>query len=107
MNVLFIYPEFPVTHWNFKHVLKLISKKATEPPLGLMTVSSLLPKDWNRKLIDMNVSKLKNRDLIWADLVFLSGMIVQKASFIETAERCSKLGVKVISGRTDGNAESS
>ena len=98
MNVLFIYPEFPVTHWNFKHVLKLISKKATEPPLGLMTVSSLLPKDWNRKLIDMNVSKLKNRDLIWADLVFLSGMIVQKASFIETAERCSKLGVKVIAG---------
>ena len=98
MNVLFVYPEFPVTHWNFKHILKLISKKATEPPLGLLTVSSLLPEDWNKKLIDMNVSKLKEKDLKQADIVFISGMIIQKASFTETAERCLKLGVKTVAG---------
>ena len=98
MNVLLIYPEFPVTHWNFKHILKLISKKATEPPLGLLTVSSLLPEEWNKKLIDMNVSKLKEKDLKQADIVFISGMIIQKASFTETAERCLKLGVKTVAG---------
>ena len=98
MNALLIYPEFPETHWNFKHVLKLISKRATEPPLGLLTVSSFLPGTWNRKLIDMNVSKLHNKDIQWADLVFISGMDIQKSSFKNVLKRCSSFGTRIIAG---------
>ncbi len=98
MKILFVYPEFPVTHWNFKHVLRLISKKATEPPLGLITVSAMLPEDWERKLVDMNIGKLKDNDIKWADMVFISGMIIQKKSFDQTVERCKNLGVRVVAG---------
>ena len=98
MNALLIYPEFPATYWNFKYILKLISRKATEPPLGLLTVSSLLPESWNKKLIDMNVSKLKDRDIKWADLVFISGIDIQKNSFKYALKRCHRLGVKIVAG---------
>jgi hypothetical protein len=43
MNILLIYPESPDTFWSFKHALKFISKKSVNPPLGLMTIASMLP----------------------------------------------------------------
>jgi len=98
MKILLIYPEFPVTYWSFKHVLKLISKRATEPPLGLITVSSMLPEKWEKRLVDMNIRKLRDRDLLWADMVFISGMSVQRASFEAAVLRCNALGVKVVAG---------
>jgi hypothetical protein len=38
MKVLLLYPEFPDTFWSFKHALKFIYKKASLPPLGLLTM---------------------------------------------------------------------
>ncbi len=80
MKILFVYPEFPDTFWSFKHALKFIHKKASSPPLGLLTVASLLPQRWEKRLVDMNVEKLKQKDLDWADFVFLSAMTVQRKS---------------------------
>ena len=48
MNVLLIHPEFPDTFWSFKYALKFIRKRAASPPLGLLTVSALLPKTWQQ-----------------------------------------------------------
>ncbi len=98
MNILLIYPEYPDTFWSFKHALKFISKKALNFPLGIITVASLLPDDWNRKLIDLNVSKLKERDIIWADYVMISAMSIQLASVKEIVERCKHLSTKIIAG---------
>ena len=55
MRILMIYPEFPDTFWSFKHALKFINRKINNPPLGLMTISALLPKDWEKRLIDTNI----------------------------------------------------
>ena len=71
MKALLISPEFPDTFWGFKHALRFIQKKAAYPPLGLMTVGAMLPKEWSKRLIDLNVTKLREDDLAWADLVFL------------------------------------
>jgi len=98
MKILFIYPKYPDTFWSFKHALKFISKKASFPPLGILTVASMLPKEWEKKLIDMNVSVLNEDDLKWADYVLISAMIVQKKSAREVIRRCKKLGVKVVAG---------
>ena len=67
MNILMIYPRYPVTFWSFKYILKYISKKAAFPPLGLLTVAAMLPKEWNLQLVDLNIQKLKQKDLEWAD----------------------------------------
>ena len=98
MKILFVYPKYPDTFWSFKYALKFISKKASFPPLGLLTVASMLPEEWEKKLIDMNVSALTEEDLEWADYVFISAMVVQKKSVIEVMRRCKKLGIKVVAG---------
>ena len=98
MNILMLYPEFPDTFWSFKHALSFVGKKASFPPLGLITVAAMLPRDWNRKLIDLNVRKLTEKDLAWADYAFISGMTVQKESAKKLIRRCKSAGLKVVAG---------
>jgi radical SAM superfamily enzyme YgiQ (UPF0313 family) len=98
MKILHVYPKYPETFWSFKYALKFISKKATYPPLGLMTVSAMLPAEWEQRLVDMNVKPLKDADLQWADYVYLSAMSIQKESAKEVISRCQAHGVKVVAG---------
>lgn len=98
LNALLIYPEFPDTFWNFKHSLKFLGKRAAQPPLGLMTVAALLPAAWNKRLVDTNVERLRDRDLAWADVVLLSGMHIQKDSLIAIVERCQERGLRTVVG---------
>ena len=58
MRILLIYPEFPDTFWSFKHALQFIRKRASLPPLGLLTVAAMLPAGWEKRLVDLNVRKL-------------------------------------------------
>jgi radical SAM superfamily enzyme YgiQ (UPF0313 family) len=98
MNVLLVYPQYPDSFWSFKHVMKFISKKATVPPLGLITVSAMLPKTWKKKLVDLNVSVIQTIDLIWADYVFISAMHIQRESVTKIIDLCLKHEVKIIAG---------
>ncbi len=93
-----VYPHYPDTFWSFKHALRFISKKASYPPLGLLTVAAMLPREWQKKLLDMNVSALSDEDLKWADYVFISAMVVQKDSVREVIRRCKKSNVKTVAG---------
>jgi len=98
MKVLLVYPEYPDTFWSFKHVLSFVSKKAAFPPLGLLTIAAMLPPEWEKKLVDANVSKLMDEQILWADMVFISAMIVQKENAAEIIQRCKSLGRKVVAG---------
>lgn len=98
MNIILLYPEFPDTFWSFKHALSFTSKRASFPPLGLLTVASLLPAEWNTRLVDLNVDKLRDTDLAWADVAFISGMIVQKDSAHRLVERCKASGLTIVGG---------
>ena len=98
MNALLIYPEWPDTYWSFKHVLPFHGKRAAYAPLGLLTVASLLPQHWRKKLIDMNVQALSEADLKWADVALLSGMLVHKRDLISLLERCRARGLRTVVG---------
>ena len=98
MKVLLVYPSTPETFWSFKHVLRFVSKRAAFPPLGLLTVAATLPAEWQVKLVDMNVARLTDEDLRWADYVMLSAMIVHKASVAEIVTRCRRCGTPIIAG---------
>jgi hypothetical protein len=80
VKALPIYPEFPDTFWSFRYALKFINRKASSPPLGLLTVAAMLPEAWDIKLVDMNVESLYDDDLRWAELVLVGAMSVQKES---------------------------
>jgi radical SAM superfamily enzyme YgiQ (UPF0313 family) len=98
MKVLLVYPEFPETYWSFRHALKFEGKSSPFPPLGLLTVSAMLPDAWERRLVDMNVRKLRDSDIEWADIVFASAMIVQKDSLEQVIERSRARGKRIVLG---------
>ena len=98
MKVLLINPEFPDTYWSFRHALPFEGKRCAFPPLGLLTVSALLPDTWERRLIDLNVQPLKEADIEWADMVFATAMLVQKESLREIAKKCKARGKRVVLG---------
>jgi radical SAM superfamily enzyme YgiQ (UPF0313 family) len=98
MNIILIYPESPDTFWGFKHALKFIRKRAYSPPLGLLTVAAMLPPEWSKRLVDASVTKLRDKDLEWADYAFISGMTVQRESARRIITQCKEAGLKVIAG---------
>jgi len=98
MNILLVYPKYPNTFWSFKHALRFIAKKALHPPLGLLTVAAMLPKEWEKRLVDMNTDAVQDRDLSWADYVFIGGMAIQRASAKELIARCKEAHVRTVGG---------
>ena len=98
MKALFIYPEFPETFWTLRHAIKFLGVKAGSPPLALLTVAAMMPEEWDKRLVDLNVEPLTEAHLAWADLAFLSAMTVQTSSADEIIRRCRAAGVKVCAG---------
>ncbi len=98
MKILLVYPRYPDTFWSFKHALKFISKAASFPPLGLLTIAAMLPKEWQLKLVNMSVTSLTDADIRWADYVFVSAMVTQRSSAKEVIAHCRKLGTKIVAG---------
>ena len=106
MKILLVFPKIPTTFWSFHNALRFISKKSSEPPLGLLTLAAMLPNTWDKKLVDMNVSSLLDEHIQWADYVFLTGMNVQRTSFKDVVLKCNQLDTPVVAGgpmvTTDG-----
>jgi radical SAM superfamily enzyme YgiQ (UPF0313 family) len=98
MNILLVYPEFPDTFWSFKHALKFVLKKSSSPPLGLLTVAAMLPATWEKRLVDMNVRKLRPADLAWADMVLISAMTVQRDSVLDILPNIKASGKTIVAG---------
>jgi len=98
MKVLLVNPAFPDTYWSFRHALPFEGKRSVFPPLGLLTVSGLIPKSYERRLVDLEIESLKTSQIDWADMVFITGMLAQKKSLHEVVERCRKRGKRIVLG---------
>jgi len=98
VNALLIYPECPETFWSFRHALRLVRKKSAQPPLGLLTVAAMLPAEWSLRLVDLNVTRLTDEDLEWAECALVSGMIVQRDTAHRVIARCKEAGLTVVAG---------
>ena len=98
MKALLVYPECPSTFWSFRWALRFVLRKAAQPPLGLLTVAAMLPREWDKRLVDMNVERLTDRDLAWADFVIVSAMSIQRDSAREVISRAKAAGVRVVAG---------
>jgi radical SAM superfamily enzyme YgiQ (UPF0313 family) len=98
MKVLLVNPEFPDTYWSFRHALPFEGKRCAFPPLGLLTVSALLPASWERRLVDLNIEKLRTSDIEWADMVMATAMLVQEDSLRDVVRRAKASGKRVVIG---------
>ena len=98
MRVLLVNPDFPDSYWSGKHALSIAKRRSLLPPLGLITVAAMLPRDWEMRLVDLSIEDLSDNQILWADVVMLSGMIVQRESLHEVLGRCKALGVRTMVG---------
>jgi len=78
-----IYPQFPEENfWNSKPIVKLFAHRvAVMPPLGLLTIASYLPPDFEVRIADRNISEESEADWEWADVIFFSVMLIQVDDF--------------------------
>ncbi|THB81439.1 MAG: B12-binding domain-containing radical SAM protein, partial [Desulfobacteraceae bacterium] len=98
MKILLVYPKFPDTFWSFNYAVGFIGKKAAFPPLGLLSVAALLPEQWSKRLVDENVQHLTDADILWADMVFIGAMAVQRKSAGRVIEHCGRLRATIVAG---------
>ena len=99
MKVLLLNPKFPITYWGFQLILWIIGKRAIFPPLGLQTIAKMFPADWDIRLTALNAGqRLRNRDLAWADMVGITGMLIQKHEVRKLAKRAKAAGKRVLVG---------
>src|SRR5690349_4159115 len=92
IKALMIWPRFPASFWTFEKIIEILPKRAIHPPLGLLTVAALCPKNWTLRLIDRSIEQLTDSDLKWADLVMISGMHVQKDDIHSLLHHARALG---------------
>lgn len=98
MKALLIWPILPNSFWSYQETLDLAGLRSTNPPLGLITIASMLPSDWEVKLIDRNVRLETAADWEWCDLVIISAMIIQQQDLRDLIQKGVALGKKVAVG---------
>jgi radical SAM superfamily enzyme YgiQ (UPF0313 family) len=97
-KILLVSPEFPRTYWGLQYGVAIAGRRATMPPLGLITVAALLPRHWRMRLVDMNIEPLTDADLTWADAVLVGGMLIQAPSMRAVVHRARALGRRTVVG---------
>jgi radical SAM superfamily enzyme YgiQ (UPF0313 family) len=98
MKALLLYPRFPKTFWSYDRFMEMASLKAFIPPLGIITVAALLPKDWEIRFYDRNISSETEADWEWCDLAIISSMIVQREDLHCLIRKAVEHGKKVAVG---------
>lgn len=96
--MLLVNPLFPTTFWGYQYSLGFIGKRASLPPLGLVTMAASLPAEWQVRLVDLNLRPLGDADILWADAVLVGGMLLQQESMREVTARARALGRRVVVG---------
>jgi len=98
MRVLLVNPRYPQTFWSFDKALRMLNKKCVQPPLGLLTVAALLPRDWDLRLADATVRDISEEDWRHCEVVFVTGMVNQYSEIIETIRQAKDRGKTVVVG---------
>jgi len=98
MRVLLVNPLHPPSYWGLQHLMPFVGRRSLMAPLSLITVAAMLPDDWSIRLIDLEIEPLSDDDICSADVVMLSGMIIQRESLQAVLVRCRRLGVRTVVG---------
>ena len=98
LKALLVWPKIPDSFWTFTGMMELLPEKVVMPPLGLITVAALCPEDWTLRLVDQGVEELTDEDILWADLVMVSAMTVQRDGLQEVLARARRLGRRTMAG---------
>lgn len=92
-RVLLVFPRYAKSFGTFDHAYPLMGDvRGFMPPQGILVIASLLPDSWEVRFMDENISEAMRADFDWADVVFCSGMHIQKAEIQSILGRARAAG---------------
>jgi radical SAM superfamily enzyme YgiQ (UPF0313 family) len=98
-KILLIFPKYAHSFGTFNHAFPLMGDvKAFMPPQGILLIAALLPREWESKFIDENIRPVTPEEFAWADVVFISGMHIQRAKIKDICRRAHMAGKIVVLG---------
>ena len=97
-HVLLVFPRYAKSFGTFDHSFALLGVQAFMPPQGILLIAALLPPKWEVRFVDENIRALQPADLEWADVVFLSGMHIQRGRIQQLAQRAHRAGKLTVLG---------
>ena len=97
-DIVLINPRFEPSFWGMEHAMPLFGKRANLPVACLPLLAALTPAEHDVTLLDENVEPLDFDRLARADIVGVTGMIVQRFRMREILAELKKRGAFVIVG---------
>src|SRR6266446_5089117 len=97
-EIAIINPRFEMSYWGMEHALPLLGKRANLPVAALPLLAALTPPEHNVTLLDENVDTIDYEQLAKADIVGLTGMIVQRFRMREILQELKTRGVFTVVG---------
>jgi radical SAM superfamily enzyme YgiQ (UPF0313 family) len=97
-RVLMVFPKYEPSFGTFEYAYPLVGAKAFMPPQGLLVVAAVLPKSWPVRFIDENLGEATAADFAWAEVVFVSGMHIQRRRIEDVRRRAQAAGRTTVLG---------
>lgn len=92
MDIVLINPRFEVSFWGLEHALPFIGKRAALPVAALPLLAALTPPEHRITLIDENVEPIDFARCAAADIVGVTGMVVQRRRMREILTELKRRG---------------
>ncbi len=97
-RVLMVFPRYEPSFGTFEYAYPLVGAKAFMPPQGLLVVAAVLPKSWPVRFVDENLVEATADDFAWAEVVFVSGMHIQRRQIDGIRRRAHAAGRTTVLG---------
>lgn len=98
-RVLCVSPKYAPSFGTFEYAYELMDDvKAFMPPQGLLVIAAALPKSWSVRFVDENMKIASAADFAWAEVVFVSGMHVQRMQIHDICKRAHAAGKVAVLG---------
>jgi radical SAM superfamily enzyme YgiQ (UPF0313 family) len=98
-RVLCVSPRYAPSFGTFEYAYELMKGvKAFMPPQGLLVIAAALPEGWEVRFRDENMTPATEEDFAWAEVVFVSGMHVQRQRIHDICARAHEAGKAAVLG---------
>jgi radical SAM superfamily enzyme YgiQ (UPF0313 family) len=97
-RVLLVFPRYTPSFGTFEYAFPLVGAKAFMPPQGLLVIAAALPEGWEVRFVDENLRPASRADFAWAEVVFVSGMHIQRAQINDINQRAHAAGLATVLG---------
>jgi radical SAM superfamily enzyme YgiQ (UPF0313 family) len=98
-RVLCVSPRYAPSFGAFEYAYELTrGVRAFMPPQGLLVIAAAVPCQWQVRFIDENVAPAAEADFAWAEVVFVSGMHVQRRAIHDICRRVHAAGRTAVLG---------